>query len=106
MADQKKQTEQEVIYQIIKDINDLRIRYISVWLDDFLWERLIEEQKNLSAKYKQFGDNIHKFYCSMAASLVEYKERQQKEIKAAGVNMREGDIVKRIIQKQNGGNHD
>ncbi len=92
--------EKEVIKKLFADIYNLHTRYLYVWMDDFLWERLTEEQKELSTKYEQYGENINNLCRAMMLSLVEYKERQQKEIKAAGVNMREGDIIKRLMQPQ------
>ncbi|MBR1853401.1 MAG: hypothetical protein IJ794_09720 [Lachnospiraceae bacterium] len=90
-------TDQEIVYEIIKDINDLRKRYLGVWLDDFLWERLIDEQKQLSVKYKAYGDNAHNLYCRMAAALVGYKEQQQKEIRSQHGAMKGGMIISRKI---------
>lgn len=93
--------EKEVVKKLFADIYNLHTRYLYVWMDDFLWERLIDEQRELSIKYEQYGNGIHDLCCRMILSLVEYKSSQQKEIKAAGVNMREGDIVKRLIEPQN-----
>ncbi len=93
--------EKEVVKKLFADIYNLHTRYLYVWMDDFLWERLTEEQKELSTKYEQYGNGIHDLCCRMILSLVEYKSSQQKEIKATGVNMREGDIIKRLIEPQN-----
>jgi hypothetical protein len=104
-ASQKKEgemTEQEAIYDVIKDINDLRKRYIGVWLDDFLWERFLEEQETLSDKYKNYGQDIWLLFRKMVTALNEYKERQQKvyseEINKA---LRGGELVKREIRREN-----
>ncbi len=67
-------TEKEIIYHIFLDLWDISKRYLFIPLDDFLWERLIEELEAKSQEYKQYGDMVWKLYRALAAALTTYKE--------------------------------
>ena len=55
-------TEKEIIYRIFLDLWDISKRYLFIPLDDFLWERLLEELEAKSQEYKQYGDVVWKLY--------------------------------------------
>lgn len=90
--------ESEIIKELFKDIYNLQIRYMFIWLDDFLWERFIEEKDQLSDKYKQYGDDIWRLCRGMLTSLEEYKEKQQKAIKETMENIKVGTACNRILK--------
>lgn len=67
-------TEKEIIYRIFLDLWDISKRYLFISLDDFLWERLLEELEVKSQEYKRYGDVVWKLYRAFAAALITYKE--------------------------------
>ena len=67
-------TEKEIIYRIFLNLWDISKRYLFIPLDDFLWERLLEELEAKSQEYKQYGDVVWKLYRAFAAALTTYKE--------------------------------
>lgn len=71
-------TEKEIVYHIFLDLWDISKRYLFIPLDDFLWERLVEELEEKSQKYKQYGDATWNLYRGIAAGITLYKESREK----------------------------
>lgn len=71
--------EKEIIYHIFLDLWDISKRYLLIPLDDFLWERLVEELEEKSQKYKQYGDATWNLYRGIASEIQKYKEQKQKQ---------------------------
>lgn len=77
-------TEKEVVYHIFLDLWDISKRYLFIPLDDFLWERLIEEIETKSQEYRQHGDAIWHLYRGIAYEIQKYKEQTQKQSEGSG----------------------
>ena len=71
--------EKKSVYQVFLDCWDVSKRYLFISLDDFLWERLVEELEEKSQKYKGINDNIWRLYRDIALAIQNYKERRDKK---------------------------
>lgn len=62
--------------KVFSTIWDITKRYCFIPLDDFLWERMIEELKEKQAEFNLMDEATQYLYRRMADAITNYKQRK------------------------------
>ena len=71
--------EREKASKVFNTIWDMTKRYAFIPLDDFLWERFIEESKEHSLEFQQYDRATWKLYRDLFFAVEEYKRAKERE---------------------------
>lgn len=73
--------EKDKVSKIFSTVWDMTKRYAFIKLDDFLWERFVEEMEQNSQEIKKQDHALWMLYRGMVDSVRNYKEIKEKECK-------------------------
>lgn len=73
--------EKEKASKVFTAVWDITRRYAFIPLDDFLWERFVEEMESKSQEFRQVDDPIWHLYRGIIVAVQDYKIAKEKERK-------------------------
>ena len=73
--------EKEKASKVFTAVWDITRRYAFIPLDDFLWERFVEEMESKSQEFRQVDDQIWHLYRGIIGAVQDYKIAKEKERK-------------------------
>ena len=76
--------EKDKASRVFNTVWDMTKRYCFIPLDDFLWEKFINEVEDNSQKFKQVDEPTWMLYRGIIDSVVHYKETKDNELLARG----------------------
>lgn len=68
--------EKEKASKVFNTVWDMTKRYAFIPLDDFRWERFVEEMEQKSQEFKQEDENMWILYRGLMDAVRNYKEKQ------------------------------